>query len=165
MGNPSIIFLDEPTTGVDPVSRRQIWNTLAQVRDSGSTLILTSHRSAEVKLCFILTFYQPPPFAFFWKGTGGEREREGKRNGRGRDKGGEGRGRTPSTAFWTYRTLTVSHIYFHQKSTTFLVYFLENIVMHSLYAQMFINALNRPLEHEHSIARLTRIASLGGIVQ
>jgi len=45
MGNPSIIFLDEPTTGVDPVARRLIWNTLSQVRDSGRTIILTSHRS------------------------------------------------------------------------------------------------------------------------
>jgi len=46
IGNPAIIFLDEPTTGVDPVARRLLWNTLSQVRDSGRTLILTSHRSA-----------------------------------------------------------------------------------------------------------------------
>jgi len=45
IGNPSIIFLDEPTTGMDPVARRQLWNTLSHVRDSGRTLILTSHRS------------------------------------------------------------------------------------------------------------------------
>jgi len=45
IGNPSIIFLDEPTTGVDPVARRLMWNTLSQVRDSGRTIILTSHRS------------------------------------------------------------------------------------------------------------------------
>ena len=44
IGNPAIIFLDEPTTGVDPVARRLLWNTLTQVRDSGKTLILTSHR-------------------------------------------------------------------------------------------------------------------------
>jgi len=44
IGNPLIIFLDEPTTGVDPVARRLLWNTLTQVRDSGKTLILTSHR-------------------------------------------------------------------------------------------------------------------------
>ena len=44
MGNPSIIFLDEPTTGVDPVARRLMWNTLSQLRDSGMTLILVSHR-------------------------------------------------------------------------------------------------------------------------
>jgi len=45
IGNPSIIFLDEPTTGVDPVARRLMWNTLSQVRNSGRTIILTSHRS------------------------------------------------------------------------------------------------------------------------
>ena len=45
IGNPSIIFLDEPTAGVDPGARRVLWNTMAQVRDSGRTLILTSHRS------------------------------------------------------------------------------------------------------------------------
>ena len=44
IGNPSIILLDEPTTGVDPVARRLLWNTLAEVRDSDRTLILTSHR-------------------------------------------------------------------------------------------------------------------------
>jgi len=44
IGNPAIIFLDEPTTGVDPVARRLLWNTLSHVRDSGRTLILTSHR-------------------------------------------------------------------------------------------------------------------------
>jgi len=50
MGNPAIIFLDEPTTGVDPLARRLLWNTLAQVRDSGRTLILTSHRSAHLTI-------------------------------------------------------------------------------------------------------------------
>jgi len=52
VGNPSIIFLDEPTTGVDPAARRQLWNTLVQVRDSGRTLILTSHSMEECEaLC------------------------------------------------------------------------------------------------------------------
>jgi len=50
MGNPSIIFLDEPTTGVDPMARRLLWNTLSQVRDSGRTIILTSHRSVSCLL-------------------------------------------------------------------------------------------------------------------
>ena len=46
IGNPSIIFLDEPTTGMDPVARRLLWNTLSAIRSSGRTLILTSHRYA-----------------------------------------------------------------------------------------------------------------------
>jgi ATP-binding cassette subfamily A (ABC1) protein 3 len=52
IGNPSVIFLDEPTTGMDPVARRLLWNTLSAVRDSGRTLILTSHSMEECEaLC------------------------------------------------------------------------------------------------------------------
>ncbi|KAK3590754.1 hypothetical protein CHS0354_030992 [Potamilus streckersoni] len=44
IGDPQFILLDEPTTGVDPSARRQIWNVLSQIRASGRTIILTSHR-------------------------------------------------------------------------------------------------------------------------
>ena len=44
MGDPPIVFLDEPTTGMDPVAKRMLWEALSKVRDSGKTLILTSHR-------------------------------------------------------------------------------------------------------------------------
>ena len=44
MGDPPIVFLDEPTTGMDPVARRMLWEALSNVRDTGKTLILTSHR-------------------------------------------------------------------------------------------------------------------------
>ena len=44
VGDPPIIFLDEPTTGMDPVARRLLWDTLTKVRASGRTLVLTSHR-------------------------------------------------------------------------------------------------------------------------
>ena len=44
MGNPTVVFLDEPTTGVDPEARRHVWNTLAAARNTGTTIILTSHR-------------------------------------------------------------------------------------------------------------------------
>ena len=44
IGDPPIVFLDEPTTGMDPVARRLLWDTLSKVRDSGRTLVLTSHR-------------------------------------------------------------------------------------------------------------------------
>lgn len=44
IGDPPFILLDEPTTGMDPAARRQLWNVLSQVRASGRTLILTSHR-------------------------------------------------------------------------------------------------------------------------
>ena len=45
VGGPAVILLDEPSSGMDPGARRQLWNILSQVRASGRTLILTSHRS------------------------------------------------------------------------------------------------------------------------
>ncbi|XP_062570055.1 phospholipid-transporting ATPase ABCA3-like [Saccostrea cucullata] len=47
IGDPPFILLDEPTTGMDPAARRQLWNVLSQVRASGRTLILTSHSMEE----------------------------------------------------------------------------------------------------------------------
>jgi len=35
---------DEPTTGMDPVARRCLWNVISEVRDSGTSVVLTSHR-------------------------------------------------------------------------------------------------------------------------
>jgi len=45
IGDPPVVFLDEPTSGVDAVSRRQFWNIIASLRDAGQAIILTSHRS------------------------------------------------------------------------------------------------------------------------
>ncbi|XP_074604130.1 phospholipid-transporting ATPase ABCA3-like [Brevipalpus obovatus] len=48
VGGPSVMFLDEPTTGVDPASRRKIWGTLIGLRESGrSSIVLTSHSMDE----------------------------------------------------------------------------------------------------------------------
>ena len=44
IGRPKLLFLDEPTTGIDPVARREMWNLLSLIRQTGSTIILTSHR-------------------------------------------------------------------------------------------------------------------------
>ena len=44
IGDPRIIFLDEPTTGMDPVARRQLWDTIELVRANGQAIVLTSHR-------------------------------------------------------------------------------------------------------------------------
>ncbi|CAL8096130.1 unnamed protein product [Orchesella dallaii] len=52
IGNPPIVFLDEPTTGMDPVARRHLWNTISDVRDSGTSIVLTSHSMEECEaLC------------------------------------------------------------------------------------------------------------------
>lgn len=44
IGDPPVIFLDEPSTGVDPVSRRNLWDIISQIRRRGQTIVLTSHR-------------------------------------------------------------------------------------------------------------------------
>lgn len=52
VGDPSIIFLDEPTTGLDPESRRNVWTLLQGLKDRGVTMILTTHYLDEAeRLC------------------------------------------------------------------------------------------------------------------
>ena len=43
VGDPELIFLDEPTTGFDPHARRQAWETLRSLRSLGKTILLTTH--------------------------------------------------------------------------------------------------------------------------
>ena len=43
INNPKIIFLDEPTTGFDPEARRQFWDLINSLRESGTTILLTTH--------------------------------------------------------------------------------------------------------------------------
>lgn len=52
INEPKIIFLDEPTTGLDPQARRNLWDLIRQVRDRGTTVILTTHYMDEAEeLC------------------------------------------------------------------------------------------------------------------
>lgn len=52
VGNPELLFLDEPTTGLDPQSRRQLWGIIRDFRDQGHTVLLTTHYMDEAeKLC------------------------------------------------------------------------------------------------------------------
>jgi ABC-2 type transport system ATP-binding protein len=46
---PSVVLLDEPTVGVDPQSRQRIWEMLAQLRDEGASLLLTTHQLDEAQ--------------------------------------------------------------------------------------------------------------------
>jgi ABC-2 type transport system ATP-binding protein len=43
IGDPELIFLDEPTTGFDPAARRSAWETIRSLRDLGKTVLLTTH--------------------------------------------------------------------------------------------------------------------------
>src|SRR5581483_9122578 len=43
VGDPDLLFLDEPTTGLDPQSRRQLWDVVRALKDRGRTVVLTTH--------------------------------------------------------------------------------------------------------------------------
>jgi ABC-2 type transport system ATP-binding protein len=43
IGNPELLFLDEPTTGFDPEARRAFWALIQQLRSDGTTILLTTH--------------------------------------------------------------------------------------------------------------------------
>jgi ABC-2 type transport system ATP-binding protein len=43
IGDPELIFLDEPTTGFDPAARRRAWETIRSLRGLGKTILLTTH--------------------------------------------------------------------------------------------------------------------------
>ena len=52
VGRPDLLFLDEPTTGLDPQSRRQVWELVAAFRAAGGTIVLTTHYMDEAeRLC------------------------------------------------------------------------------------------------------------------
>uniref|UniRef100_A0A182MY51 ABC transporter domain-containing protein n=1 Tax=Anopheles dirus TaxID=7168 RepID=A0A182MY51_9DIPT len=52
LGNPSVVYLDEPTSGMDPGAKRNLWNGVCRARDSGKTIVLTSHSMEECEaLC------------------------------------------------------------------------------------------------------------------
>ena len=52
IGDPKLLFMDEPTTGLDPQSRRQLWEIIRSFKDSGRTVLLTTHYMDEAeRLC------------------------------------------------------------------------------------------------------------------
>ncbi|MBW4029406.1 MAG: ABC transporter ATP-binding protein [Acidobacteria bacterium] len=52
VGRPRLLFLDEPTTGFDPVARREFWRVIEDLRESGTSIILTTHYMEEAEqLC------------------------------------------------------------------------------------------------------------------
>jgi ABC-2 type transport system ATP-binding protein len=55
---PQMLFLDEPTAGVDPISRRAFWDLLYELAEGGTTIMVTTHYMDEAEHCQQLTFIQ-----------------------------------------------------------------------------------------------------------
>lgn len=50
INNPKIIFLDEPTTGLDPQARRNLWELIKQLKERGATVVITTHYMDEAEV-------------------------------------------------------------------------------------------------------------------
>jgi ABC-2 type transport system ATP-binding protein len=88
INNPRIIFLDEPTTGLDPQARRNLWDLIREIRDAGTTVVITTHYMDEAEvLCdrvafvdggYIIGVDTPDHFIDQLVATGFEREKQTK---------------------------------------------------------------------------------------
>ncbi|RZL37733.1 MAG: ABC transporter ATP-binding protein [Pedobacter sp.] len=59
INSPKIIFLDEPTTGLDPQARRNLWDLIVDIRNQGTTVVLTTHYMDEAEqLCDRVAFVE-----------------------------------------------------------------------------------------------------------
>jgi ABC-2 type transport system ATP-binding protein len=89
INQPKIIFLDEPTTGLDPQARRNLWDLIGDIRSKGTTVIITTHYMDEAELLcdrvaiidsgVIIALDRPDSLIDNLVATGFEREREVKK--------------------------------------------------------------------------------------
>ncbi len=53
VNEPKVLFLDEPTTGLDPQAKHNLWDLVRELNDSGMTIVLTTHNMEEAEtLCY-----------------------------------------------------------------------------------------------------------------
>jgi ABC-2 type transport system ATP-binding protein len=88
INDPRIVFLDEPTTGLDPQARRNLWDLIKEIRDNGTTVVITTHYMDEAEvLCDRVAFIDggqivgidtPDHFIDQLVSTGFERKKEVK---------------------------------------------------------------------------------------
>jgi ABC-2 type transport system ATP-binding protein len=50
INKPKIIFLDEPTTGLDPIARRQLWQQIIDLKNNGTSIVITTHYMEEAEV-------------------------------------------------------------------------------------------------------------------
>ncbi len=60
--SPEILILDEPTSGVDPLSRRRLWNLINEITTQGATVLVTTHAMDEAEHCHRVTMMQSGHF-------------------------------------------------------------------------------------------------------
>lgn len=59
INSPKIVFLDEPTTGLDPHARRNLWDLIVEIRNNGTTVVITTHYMDEAEqLCDRVAFVE-----------------------------------------------------------------------------------------------------------